>query len=285
MVQMHRTIRQRLMVGLALGAALLAGNGLRAQAQFAEAVINYNPGNLPSWLLSYTNPSAALGEPSRLTPGPFGGPVDPFNPPYLPEQLVAVGAGGWLTVQMAVPIVNLPGHPFGLDFLIFGNAGFVITNGDYTGGGITDGSLFGQLVGTSTVWVSPDNLTWYQLDPALAPPLDGLYPTDGAGDFRLPVNPALGSADFAGLGLAGIRALYAGSGGGTGFDLAWARDANGQPVSLDSARFVRVEVSGGHAEIDAFVAVPEPSALSLVGLAVAMALGWAWPRSQVRRKL
>lgn len=264
-------------MGLALAGVVLAAHTSEARAQFADQVLDYSPGALPGWLQSYTQPAAALGEPSRVTLGPFGGPVDPFNPPYLPSQLVAVGDGGWLTVQMSVPIVNDPAHPFGLDFLIFGNAGFVITNGDYTGGGITDGSLFGQLLGSSRVWVSPDNTTWYLLDPALAPTVDGLYPTDGAGNFLLPVNPALGPADFAGKGLAELRALYAGSGGGAGFDLAWARDGTGQPVALDSARFVRVEVLGDHAQIDAFVAVPEPGALSLAGVSLAVMVG-GWLR-------
>ena len=45
--------------------------------------------------------------------------------------------------------------------------------------------------------------------------MDGFFPTDGLGDFSRPLNPGLTSANFAGRDLAGIRELYAGSGGGT----------------------------------------------------------------------
>ena len=91
----------------------------------------------------------------------------------------------------------------------------------------------------------------------------------------MPVNPAISAADFAGRDLAGIRALYGGSGGGAGFDLAWARDTNGAPVSLGSVQFVRVDMQGGHGEIDGIVAVPEPGGgvLGLAGAGVAVA--WA----------
>ena len=40
-----------------------------------------------------------------------------------------------LTVRLGAPIRNAPSNPFGLDFIVFGNAGFVTTNGDFTGGG------------------------------------------------------------------------------------------------------------------------------------------------------
>lgn len=82
-------------------------------------------------------------------------------------------------------------------------------------------------------------------------------------------------SDLAGLTLEGIRSRYAGSAGGTAYDLSWARDAAGQPVNLSGATQVRVEVLAGRVEIDgvaAVQAVPEPSvwALGTVGLA-----GWA----------
>jgi hypothetical protein len=238
--------------------------------QYADRVENYQPGTGFATDfgtgLGLTNASSALGAPARETPGAFGGPVDPFNPPYLPEQLLSLGAGGSVTLGFAQPMLNDPRHPFQLDFIIFGNAGFVITNGDYTGGGITDGSVFSQSTGATRVSVSVDGSQFLVLDPKLAPAVDSYFPTDGSGNFALPVDPNWGALDFGGRDLAGIRALYAGSGGGAGYDLSWARDDQGQPVELASARFVRIEVLNGHAEIDAVAAVPEPGILTLAFL-------------------
>ena len=254
-------------------------------AQFAESITGYAPGT--GFATDFatgqglTNAMAALGEPSRTIPGPFGGPVDPFNPPYLPEQLVSIGTGGSLTVGFASPLANHPDHPFGLDFIIYGNAGFVITNGDFTGGGITDGSLFGAAnAGGTRVSVSADNVDYFELDLTLASTVDRLFPTDGSGRMDLPVDPSLTSSSFAGLGLTDIRALYNGSAGGTGFDIGWAQDDQGRTVDLAEVRFIRVDVHSGAAEIDGFAAVaivPEPPASwlflsGLVGVAASAAL-------------
>lgn len=258
---------------LAVGAAVIR----TAQAGFADAVITYQPGTgyATDWATgeAYTQPQAALGQPSRATVDPdpqYGGtfPVDPFGAPYLRSQLVSIGEGGELTVRLETPAYDDPAHPYGVDFQIFGSAAFIIVNGNFEGGGITDGSLFGATLGETRVAVSEDGTTFYVLNPSLAPVVDGLFPTDGAGAFGLPVNPALAPTDFDGLGLDGIRALYAGSAGGTGFDLAWAQDTEGKPVPLGAAQFVRVSVLSGHAEIDGFATVPEASSnvLLLVGL-------------------
>jgi hypothetical protein len=232
-------------------------------AGFADAVVSYRSGQGFATEfgtgLGFTNAPAVLGEPSKITPGQFGGPVDPFNPPYLRDQMLSIGAGGSVTVQFNQPILNDPSHPFGLDFIIFGNAGFSITNGNFSGGGITDGSLFGASSGTNRVYVSRDNTNFFLLNPSRTPSVDGLFPIDGSGNFNQPVNPGLTGASFAGRDLAGIRGLYAGAGGGAGFDLSWAQDANGLSVSLDSIRFVRVEVLSGALEIDAFAAVAVPA--------------------------
>lgn len=256
------------MLNLRLSALALAGLFVAhtAHSQYASTVVSYVPGT--GFSPGFTNPASALGEPSRVTPGSYGGPVDPFDPAYLPSQLVSIGAGGSLTVQFSQPVLNHPRNRFGIDFIIFGNSGFIITNAfdpmtfDWIGVPATDGSLFGNNIGATRVSVSRDGALFYQLNPALAPTVDGLLPTDGAGDFHTPTDPSLTAADFSGLTLEGIRALYYGSAGGTGYDISWAQDALGQPVNLPEISYVRVEVLSGKSEVDGFAAVFVPPGLN-----------------------
>ena len=230
-----------------------------SQAQpdlFADRVESYEPGTgfavEGSSGLGYTNASSALGSPSAKTPGEFGGPVTPFAPPYLREQLLSISAGGHLILEFDPPIFNHPANPFGIDLILYGSAGFNITNNNYSGGGITDGALFSHAKdGVSRLFASADGATWHLLDEALAPTVDGLFPSDGKGRFGAPVNPSLRAADFAGADLSQIRQLYQNSAGGTGYDLDWARNADGQPASLSWARFIRIDVLGDKVEIDA----------------------------------
>jgi hypothetical protein len=238
-------------------------------AQYATTVVDYLPGT--GFSATRTNAAASLGEPSRVTPGDFGGPVDPFAPPYTATQLVSIGTGGSLTVGFANPIRNDPANPYGIDFNVFGGAGFLVTNAfdanfNYIGVPSTDGTLFNPNGGSTRVSVSPDGSNWFVLDPALAPKVDDLFPTDGSGDFTLSVPPSLRSEPLGGLTLADIRIRYAGSAGGAGYDLGWARTTGGDPLSLDSVSFVRIEVLSGRAEVDGFAAVgavPEPTTLAL----------------------
>ena len=261
-------MKKKLFVSLALAGALFGP--IITRAQFADSVVSYNSGT--GFATGYTDPTAALGAPSQVTPGDFGGPVDPFDPPYLASQLVSVGAGGSLTLHLNTPVQNSASNPFGLDFIIFGNTGFQITN-DYDadfnpiGTPATDGSLFGNNPGVTRVSVSVDGVNWFTLNPSLAPTVDGLFPTDGSGNPSLPVNPNLTSASFSGQTVAGIESLYAGSAGGAGFDLAWAQDTNGASVLLPNANYVRINVISGVSEIDAISVVPEPTtfALAIIG--------------------
>jgi len=244
----------------ALAFASLVINSSAAKTNFAAQVISYDPGTGAA--AGFTNPPAVLGEPSRLNP--FGDAVEPFNPPYGQAQVLSIGEGGSVTIKFDKPVDDKKKNPFGLDFILFGNTGFIITNDfdlttfDWLGVPATDGSTFGRNTGVTRLSVSKDGEKFYVLDPNLAPVADGLFPTDGAGDFRIPVQPGLTAAHFAGATVEDIRALYDGAGGGTGYDIAWARKANGKKADLSSIRYVRVEVLSGKAELDGFVEVDAP---------------------------
>ena len=253
-----RTMKKISLFALALASLVI--NSSAAKTNFAAQVISYHPGTGAA--AGFTNTSAVLGEPSRVNP--FGDAVEPFNPPYRPVQLLSIGAGGFVTIKFDKPVEDKSKNPFGLDFILFGNTGFIVTNDfdpityESIGTPATDGSTFGNSTGATRVSVSKDGEKWYVLDPALAPVADGLFPTDGAGDFRVPTQPGLTAAHFAGATVEDIREFYASSGGGTGYDIAWARKANGKKADLSSIRYVRVEVLSGRAELDGFVEVDAP---------------------------
>jgi hypothetical protein len=240
---------------IVLGLTALSGVCVARATQFAAEVVSYKSGTgfAVDWSTGagYTNKDAIIGVPARETPGKWGGPITPFSPPYLLDQILSIGQGGGVTLKFAMPIRDEPLNPFGLDFIVFGAAGFTITNGDFSGGGITDGTLFGQADGETRVSVSVDGEAWFTLDSEQSPAFDAYHPTDGAGDFGMPVNPALAKGDFAGGALPKFTELYAGSGGGTGYDIGWAIDATGKPVALGKVQFVRLEVLSGKAEVDA----------------------------------
>jgi len=254
---------QKVRLTLALAGVLITPS--ITHAQFASSVTAYTEGD--GVIAGYTDPMAALGAPSTQTVDPdpvYGGtfPVDPFDAPYLHNQITGVGTGGSLTLQFNTPILNNPNNPFGVDFIIFGHAGFIE---DFSTGTAADGSFYTGGASDVRVSVSADGTTFYTLNPALTPAVDGLFPTDGSGNPFLPVNPALTAADFAGQDLAGIRSLYHGSAGGAGFSLAWAIDSNGQGVSLPSVDYIRLDVlsDGSPAYIDAISVAPEPATLTL----------------------
>ena len=229
---------------------------LRA-ADFADSVVGYEAGAGTS--PRFRNPAAALGAPSQINP--FGEETDPFNPPYGTNQIVSVGAGGWLVLRFSTPILNHPNNLHGYDFTLFGNAGFIITNEfdltifDWIGTPATEGSLFGFNEGETRVSVSRDGVEYFVLQPVLAPTVDGPFPADGAGDPHRPPLPGLTLPDFAGATLEDIRTLYNGSAGGTPYDIGWAIDSRGEPAFLPEVNFIRIDVLSGKSEIDAVASV------------------------------
>ncbi len=257
-------MKKKLLVSLAVASAFVP---TIINAQFADSVVSYTQGD--GVISGYNNPNAALGGPTI-----YNGyqNTDPFNPPYQSSDIVGIGTnGGSITFQFSTPIQNNPSNPFGLDFIIFGHAGFNITNDtdadyNYIGTPATDGSLFTGGTSDVRVSVSADGTTFYTLNPALTPQVDGLYPTYAGRNPFLPVNPALTAADFSGLTIDQIEALYNGSAGGAGFDIGWALNNLNQSVSLPSINYIRLDVlnDGTPAYIDAIsVVVPEPTTLAL----------------------
>lgn len=198
---------------------------------------------------------AALGEPSRFTgEGFFPSVVSPFSPPYMPDEIVSIGAGGSIVLRFDEPIRDDPSNPFGIDLLIFGNTGFI--DGAYPDGVVA--GVFSDDGGV--VEVSADGERWEVLSGAP----DGLFPTLGdmaAGpydplpgrsptDFTRPVDPTLSFGDLLAADLATLVALYDGSGGGAGFDLA--------STGLTEVFFVRISVPAdapADIELDAVVDV------------------------------
>jgi hypothetical protein len=236
---------------------------------FASQTVEYIAGAGVS--PNFNNPDGALGSPTRFTGIASGFPsvVSPFSPPFDPGQLVQIGEGGSLTLRLATPARNNPANPFGVDLIVFGNGGFIDTgfpNGVVGG----SASMFG--LNPMTIEVSADGVDFVSLGVFT----EGLFPTMGYLDagafdsapgsvltsFTTPVNPALTQLDFAGLDMDGIRALYAGSGGGTPIDIASS--------GLDFIHYVRIVNpvgSGVFVEIDAVAVVPTPGGTALLAIA------------------
>jgi hypothetical protein len=231
---------QKIHLPLALAGCLALSPN--AHAQFAGSVVAYDPGT--GFAAGFTNASAALGAPAS------GGGVTPFAPPFSKSQIVSIGAGGEITLQLASPWTHDSAHAYGLDLNIFANQFFVSSGGDVSG-------LFFHAA-SALVQVSQDGATWFTLNPALAPQVGQLFPTDGNGNPTIPVDPSLTLSSFTGQNLAGIRTLYNGSAGGTAYSFAWAQDANSNSVSLPSVDLIRLEVASGVVDLDAISTVPEP---------------------------
>ena len=215
----------------------------------ASAVIAYEPGSSPA--PGYTNPASALGEPSRFTTSPWdGGAVTPFAPAWLPSQVVSIGAGGSLVLELDAPAVDDPRNPFGIDLIIFGNSFF----SDIGGGAGVCGAVAAE---GGSIDVSEDGLTWCTVPGVAA---DGLFPTLGyldvdpydavpgtvETDARMPVDPAHRAEAMFAMPWPEMVAAYGLSAGGAGVDLA--------TTGCASARFVRIRVPPpphSHVEIDA----------------------------------
>jgi len=255
-IRLGAALAPALAFGLAAGPPL-AGAATAGATGFAVAVVEYVPGD--GAVPGYQDPSTALGPPTRFTGGVFDPMVvSAFNPPWRPEEVVSIGAGGRLVLELDPPASDDPRNPWGVDLLVFGNA-LLVDCGSLDGVSCDPAKL---AVEGGIVEVSADGATWHVVEGVVA---DGAMPTVGwqdadgpyamtpgtiPTDARRPVAPSVTLEDLGGLTEDEIKHLYCGSAGGAGIDLA--------SVGLATARYVRIsspEDAAASPEVDAVASV------------------------------
>ena len=224
---------------------------------------------------TYGDPDAVLGKPSTQCKNMGWPSSDPFHVKLVEAAynvdlnnenvITTINSGGYITVRFDHQVMNDPDNPYGIDFLVFGNAFFTGTGGFVNDSADMNSYMLSNPAGCFSepvsIAVSQDGVTWYEF--TSGPYGDGMFPThayewdqslydltgngwtDNEMDFTKPVDPSLTLADFNGISAADAIALYDGSGGGTGFDL--------EDVGLEWIQYIKVTSSGG--EIDAFADV------------------------------
>jgi len=253
----------------------------------------------------YSDPNAALGQPTTLVYGIYDSPPGAYHrslvytayntDPSGNNLLVSLGSTGLgvLTVKFDAPIVHSDSHWFGEDLIVFGNQGFVgdapvTLNTDMSHLHIKDGSTYGAL---PTVSVSADGFNFVTLTPADSVPFPenpyrwaGLSAQNPSGwddshlqDFSKPVDPSLTAGDFAGQTVAhAANDLYDGSAGGTAFSLA------NTPFATTGIQYIRFTGTGA---VDAVSRVGNAAApVPELGSGWLLGVGLVFIAARLRRK-
>ena len=271
----------------------LSGEPVAAESPYAWRLVAADVKPYRGWDGIDSDPTVALGAPARTVSGYGDIPRHPATPgegAWETDRIVKLvtatdeDVGGSITVEFDHDVVDDPRNPFGLDFIVFGNAMQTIGGGVYWNGTEDPATV---VVATDAivaerglVEVSTDNAKWFAYTNGpyaddFAPTLSYRYnPGDpdpslfegnlwwgSPADATRPVDPAVSGAEFKGRSLAEYARLYDGSAGGTGFDISGfdlPRDAQGRKF----IRFVRITTCepGDDTEVDAVSDVaPTPS--------------------------
>jgi hypothetical protein len=231
----------------------------------------------------YDDASSVLGKPTRWIydtwPGQHYGEIYACSLVYPAwsvdpnggKLVSSIKNGTYIIVKFDHKVADDPGNPYGVDFIVFGNAKFEGV------GDVSSNTNMGQYhlktpasVPSEPVRVSvaqEPNGPWYSYENG--PYGDSVFPTnafewDGDAnswgdelDWLKPVDPNLSVSDFDGLFAAEAIELYDGSAGGTGFDLkeldsnAYAALALDPNTGRKWIQYIKVEyLSGGDYEGD-----------------------------------
>jgi len=255
---------------------------------FAGNVVSYNAGSAPasrwyfdgSWQfvekIPLTDPTAALGKPTGYVTEPYqatGAIVSVFSPAADPDQIVSIGEGGSLTLELENYAVSGPGAEVGL----FTNVGLA---DDAWPGGQAGSPAVTLGVDEVVIEVSTHGSTWVSLG-AISPNVPtsvwtdatGPYMTSAAGlaeaDFSDPFTGSL--SNFDGKSYSEIQTLLGGTGGGYWLDLsATGLDRVGYirfsvPDDGDAGSFLNFELDAVSVAADRLgVPVPEPCSIVLL---------------------
>ena len=253
---MHKSKKCRVLI--LVGAAAAAAPTTRAD-DFATRVIAYDPA--PGQFVNDQN---------------FNDPKDALGPPYGAGKLsgnnasvVTLGGfGGSITLAFEQRVLNNPGNPLGMDFIVFGNAFYVQGNPDRRW---AEAALIEISLDTNSNGSADD--TWYTIPgSSLTPPITLPLPPEFDGPILenntgTTTEPYFGYADMSPTLLLGdtnaddivddpamlpedfytvpddpmTTDIDPGSGGGDAFDIAWAIDpATGDPANLGGFDFIRI---------------------------------------------
>lgn len=292
----------------ALAAAMFLAFGSQAFGQSAAIVVSYDPGVIQAAGEDppiYNNPITALGLPDDISGetglNPFGGVfpnvLSPLSPPYEADEVVEIGPGGQLTLQLSHYASTDPDYSLG----VFANAG-LIGNYDPTTFeflGVADpAAAFGAE--SAMLEVSEDGNTWVALNDGTPIKFDmpaNYYKNAGVFDAAPPANPEAANFHqpiapdltiFDGLSEAGMLAALGDSAGGYWLDLSatglsqvgylrFSVPPSALPAEpygagdLDLVVFELDAVSIAHAAVGAPV-VPEPGTVSMIVAAISAML-------------
>lgn len=261
-----------------LSLALAALPSLARGGAYASGVVSYTPGGADA---RFTTPLAALGAPDGISgenPAAanfgFANVLSPFSPAFQSDEIVQVGEGGQITLQLSNYLNVGAGNRLG----VISNVGLIDSNYPNGQNGATAGAFGG---GSAQVRVSKDGSNWTDLGtvnfniPSLyyvnAGPFDAAAPASPVlTDFGKPFEGSLASfdgKDYAGTVNAFKVASGGYSGGGKWLDLSgtglsqvgyvqFLVPDDGNPTT--NARFALDSVSIANDAVGA--ALPEPVA-------------------------
>ncbi len=203
-----------------------------------------------------------LHRPTTYMKGTWGGPITPYNPAWMANELLSLeDEGDFVVIEFDHKVVDDPKNPYGYDFIAFGNSLIVGTKKDYYEESSDPGNweYTQQLSGEpALVEVSADGETWFSYNDG--PYCDDWAPTQGlvydksnyntnwyaanrwwscTTDATWPVHPGLTSVKAVGETIETLSYKYDKSAGGAAFDIS------GFPLPTDEhgrkyIKFVRI---------------------------------------------
>ena len=231
---------------------------------------------------NFKDTANVLHRPTCYMEGQWGGVVSPYNPAWQGGQLLTLnGEDEYVTIEFDHKVVDDPKNPWGLDFIVFGNALLVGTKKDYyeetsdPGNWEYTGSLSDE---KALVEVSADGKTWFSYNDG--PYCDSWAPTQGyvydkanadtnlysgnlwwsvTTDATWPVHPDMDVGDAVGLTIETLSYRYDGSAGGAAFDIG----KFDLPTDEKGRKYIKyVRISAYHDEEEDEWTVPEVDAVA-----------------------